>query len=353
MESTRRHKFLMSGLSLFVVLALYPGCGLIDDAVQHLTAAKQDELETICQRRQLRVGITAEPFRPLLFPAILTEQGPRVTGLDIELIRELRSALAQECRQEVVAPLLHRVPLRDLFTSLNEGKIDVFVSAVGANVPAPNMAGVAYSLPYLFNGGIVGITKRPDVVDRVQASLRTHGEGFDARERALSGLTVAVQEGTGAHAYAIAQLTASRVVVVDSLPAAFEADDPTVDVILGSHPVLKFATGKVQTDWQLITLESGRPFFLTKEHYAIVMPERSYKLRWFVNRLLLRLEETGRLHDMQQRWFDQDYTYSSRALTEGLLVAIETPARRSPHDFCHGGDYEHESLDAKERGRCG
>lgn len=241
-------------------MTLFPGCGLVHDAIRHITASKQDELEAVCQRQQLRVGITAEPFRPLLFPAILTEQGPRVTGLDIELIRELTSALAQECSGGSVTPILHRVPLRDLFTSLNERKIDVFVSAVGANVPAPNMAGVAYSLPYLFNGGIAGITKRPDVIDRVRASLRTHGEGFDARERALSGLTVSVQEGTGAHVYAMAQLTTSRVVVVDSLPTAFESDDPTVDVILASHPVLKFVTARFRKEWQVITLETGRPF---------------------------------------------------------------------------------------------
>jgi ABC-type amino acid transport substrate-binding protein len=223
--------------------------------------------------------------------------------------------------------------------SLNEGKVDLFVSAVGANVPAPNMAGVAYSIPYLSNGGIAGIAKRPEVIDRVRDSLHALGEGLHAREQALAGLTIAVQEGTAAHAYAMAELKASRMIVVDSLPAAFESDDPKVkvDVILGSYPVLKFVTARTRKDWQLIMLEPGKPFILTKEHYAIVMPEQSYKLRWLVNKLLLRLEETGRLQDLHRRWFDENYAYPSRALSEGLpfltghVVQAHDPARPVDH----------------------
>lgn len=34
-----------------------------------------------------------EPFRPFVFPAIFTDEGLRVTGLDVELVREIAADL--------------------------------------------------------------------------------------------------------------------------------------------------------------------------------------------------------------------------------------------------------------------
>ena len=65
-----------------------------------------------------------------------------------------------------------------------------------------------------------------------------------ANELALAGLTIAVQKLTTVDLYAEANLTASRLVLCDPLPAAFEfadvATDPAIDVILGAKPVLEF-----------------------------------------------------------------------------------------------------------------
>jgi hypothetical protein len=64
-----------------------------------------------------------------------------------------------------------------------------------------------------------------------------------ADERALAGLTIAVQESTAAHLYAEANVTASRLVSCESLPATFEsadaATDPVIDVNLGAGPALE------------------------------------------------------------------------------------------------------------------
>ena len=41
-----------------------------------------NELDRICRRQQVQVGMAVEPFRPFVFPAVWTDEGARVTGLD-------------------------------------------------------------------------------------------------------------------------------------------------------------------------------------------------------------------------------------------------------------------------------
>src|SRR5688572_8738566 len=76
---------------------LLQGCGLVFDAVELVRPLERDELSAICSRGQLRVGISVEPFRPFVFPAVYTDEGVRVTGLDVELIREVADALTTSC----------------------------------------------------------------------------------------------------------------------------------------------------------------------------------------------------------------------------------------------------------------
>ncbi|TAJ27693.1 MAG: transporter substrate-binding domain-containing protein, partial [Nitrospirae bacterium] len=218
--------------ALVLGLALQ-GCGLAIDAVQQVWPRAVDEVDGICARGRVHVGVAFEPLRPFVFPAIYTDEGPRVTGLDVELVREIAAALSKRCGGRSITPVLHLVHFRDLFVALNEGKLDLFVSAVSANVPFPARASLAYSIPYFYDGGLSGIAQRPEVAERVRARLTGATEqsaGLAVRQTALSGLTVAVQEGTVAQGYAEEHLKAVRLVLCDSLPAAFESEDPAVDV---------------------------------------------------------------------------------------------------------------------------
>lgn len=302
------------------------GCGLLIDAVQLVQPIASHELDSICFRKRVEVGIAVEPLRPFVFPAIFTDEGLRVTGMDVELIREITAALSRYCGDRPITPVLHLVRFRDLFVELNEGKLDLFVSAVGANIPSPARAGLAYSTPYFYDGGTGGITRKPELVDRVRAALRRppqESDSLSAIKEALAGLAVAVQEGTGAHIFAEAHLTRSRLVLCDSLPAAFESQEPAIDVILGKEPVLQYMVTRVRKDWRLLVRENGRPLVLTQEDYAVVMAEGSYRLRRLVNDLLFRLVESGRLADMQRRWLEETYAYPRRASAEGLPFSAE------------------------------
>jgi ABC-type amino acid transport substrate-binding protein len=150
---------------------------------------------------------------------------------------------------------------------------------------------------------------------------------LDANQQSLAGLTIAVQRWTAGHWYAQANLKANRLILCDSLPAAFEAVDasnnPPIDVILGDEPVLNYMVTYVRRDWRLLTTIAEKPFFLTRAHYSIVMPEDSYQLRWFIDNLLLKLEESGALTVLRARWLDELYAYPRRAATDGLPFDVE------------------------------
>ncbi|MEK7235402.1 MAG: transporter substrate-binding domain-containing protein, partial [Nitrospirota bacterium] len=272
-------RLLVEWASLLLMAVMIQGCGLVVDAVQLVWPIATNELDAICARGQVRVGMAVEPFQPFVFPAIYTDEGLRVTGLDVELVREITAALSQRCSNtKPIVPTLHLIRFRNLFLELTEGNLDLFVSSISANVPAPGRIGLAYSNPYFDAGGIGGITARPDVAERIGANIRRSSESAadgNTMTSAFSGLTVAVQEGTSAQFYAEANLTGISLVLCDSLPAAFESQNPPIDVILGKQPVLDYTVRRVRKDWQLIKLASGKPLLLTHEHYAIVTDEES------------------------------------------------------------------------------
>ena len=318
---------LLEWAALLLMACLVQGCGLIVDGVQLVLPIAGNELDAICARGQVRIGMSVEPFQPFVFPAIYTDEGLRVAGLDVELVREISSALSQRCKSNhPIVPTLHLIRFRKLFIELTEGNLDLFVSSISANVPAPGRIGLAYSNPYFDEGGIGGIAARPEVTERiagyVHRSSSTVADG-EVTTNAFSGLTVGVQEGTSAQFYAEANLTGIRLVLCDSLPAAFESQNPPIDLILGKQPVLEYTVRRVRKNWHLLRLENGKPLVLTREHYAIVTDEESYRLRRFLNDLLFRLDESGRLADMRRRWLEENYAYPRRAATEGLAFAAE------------------------------
>jgi len=322
--------------TLLLIALMVQGCGLVVDAVQLVWPIATNELDAICARGQVRVGMAVEPFQPFVFPAIYTDEGLRVTGLDVELVREISSALSQRCGStNPIVPTLHLIRFRNLFLELTEGNLDLFVSSISANVPAPGRVGLAYSNPYFDAGGIGGITARPEVAEQIGEYLRraaTSAADANVMTGAFSGLTVAVQEGTSAQFYAESNLTGITLVLCDSLPAAFESQNPPIDLILGKQPVLDYTVRRVRKDWELLRLESGKPLFLTREQYAIVTDAENYRLRRFLNDLLFRLDDSGRLAKMRQRWLEEDYAYPRRAATEGLPFA----AKKMPQHYDQG-----------------
>ena len=327
---------------LLMLAGCLPGCGLLIDAAELIAPipAPSDGVDVVCRHRHLEVGISVEPYPPFVFPVVSTARGPSVTGLDLELVQHLGEALSKYCGGTPITVVPHVVHFRDLFRLLTDGHLDLFVSSVAYNVPHLKSAGLAYSSPYYPGTGLGVLARHPDLVQRVRAALMhpaTDGGTLERRRQALEGLTVAVQEGRSAHFYAAANLKGARVLLCDSLVGAWEQQDPPVDIILGKEPVLNFLLRREEQlkDWRPVTLEDGRPFLLNREFFSVVMSEKSFRLHWLVNDLLFELEESGRLEDMQRRWFEQDYRYAERAVSEGLLAVIPTSVDPTAPSRCH------------------
>jgi polar amino acid transport system substrate-binding protein len=311
---------------LLVAQATLHGCGLLFDAVELVHPIARDEMSAICSRGQFRVGISVEPFRPFVFPAVFTDEGMRVTGLDVELIREVADALTIYCGgQTPILPTLHLTRFRNLFVEMNEGHLDLAVSSIGGNVPGARPAGLWYSIPYFQNDGVGIMTRNQDVIEKIRAQFhRQAGQPntLAAIQAGLSGLTVAAQQGRPAHLYAEANLKNTRLLLCDSLPAAVETKNPHIDVILSKHAILAYVTKHVWPDWRLLTRNDGTPLILTQEDLSIVTVEESKRLQWFLNNLLYRLQESGRLEQIRRRWIDEDYAPTRRAAMEGLPFEV-------------------------------
>jgi ABC-type amino acid transport substrate-binding protein len=323
----------------FLILGmLLPGCGLVYDAVELVHPLTRDEISTICAQGQIRVGISVEPFRPFVFPAVYTDEGVRVTGLDVELIREVADALTLHCGgQEPIVPTLHLTRFRDLFIELNEGRFDLFVSSFSGNIPGGTPSGLWSSIPYFHNGGIGAMTHNLEIAEKVRSQLRKQAGRADtlaAIRESLSGLTVAVQNRRTAHLYADANLRDIRLLVCDSLPAAVETKEPHIDVILTDYPILQYVTKRVWPDWRLLERPDGSPLILSQESFSIVTGEERRRLQWFLNNLLYRLEETGRLAQMRKRWLDEDYAPTRRATEEGLPFEVAKVAEHYDQGQC-------------------
>jgi ABC-type amino acid transport substrate-binding protein len=169
------------------------------------------------------------------------------------------------------------------------------------------------------------MTQSPEIAEkiRMQFSKQTgRADTLAAIREGLSGLTVAVQNRRTAHLYSEANLRNIRLLVCDSLPAAVETKDPHIDVILTDYPILQYVTKRVWPDWRLLVRPDGSPLILTQESFSIVTGEEKRRLQWFLNNLLYRLEETGRLTQMRKRWLEEEYAPTRRATAEGLPLEV-------------------------------
>ncbi len=302
------------------------GCGLVFDAVELVHPLARHELSAICSNGQVRVGISVEPFHPFVFPAVYTDEGVRITGLDVELIREVADALTIYCGgQKPIVPTLHLTRFRDLFIEMHEGHLDIFVSSTGGNIPGARPVGLWYSIPYFHHAGIGAMIQNPDVAERVRAQFQHQAGNSDtlaAIQAGFSGLTVAAQKGRASYLYAEANFNNVRLLICDSLPAAVETKNPRIDVILSEYSTLDYVTKRVWPDWRLLTRNDGTPLILTQESVSIVTVDEHRRLQWFLNNLLYRLEESGRLEQMRRRWLEEDYAPTRRAATEGLPFEV-------------------------------
>ena len=248
-----------------------PGCGLPIDVAEQVWPVAGSKVDIICEDAEgvFRSARRWMPFRPLRVSDRSGRTAKAVSRSMSNSPGHATDELVPTVRTSGDAHPASRA-LQDLFRLLNEGHLIGCVSAVATNTPAPSRAGVAYSRPIFITGRYQrdhNEHERPGAVRENLQQQATHpaADRLAATSHALGWPTIAVQDETSACYYAEANWGANRLIVCDSLPAAFEYADaqtePRVDIILGAQTGVGIYGQAGSRDWSLLTCENGRPLF--------------------------------------------------------------------------------------------
>ncbi|MBN1991461.1 MAG: transporter substrate-binding domain-containing protein [Anaerolineae bacterium] len=252
-----RGAFILIGLTLllgFIVWRLYPSG---DDGA----------LAEIQRRGTLRVGLDAS-FPPF---EMINETG-QIVGLDVDLAQVIAADLGVEA--EFV-----NIGFDGLYDALLARRVDIIIS--GLPYDPRWTQDVAYTHNY-FNAGQVLVTCAnnnavntvEDLKGRTIAIEWGSQADMEARQlaREVEGITLLRQESAAA-----------------ALTALFggQADAAIVDAVSG---VSAFSRGL-----KIVA-------YLTDEWYAAAVPIKSQALLEAVNETLIRLDESGRMAEMQAQW---------------------------------------------------
>ncbi len=257
----------VSGIKSYVLIPIVFLACLIPVLWLLLTPRDDGTLAEIRRRGSLRVGLDAS-FPPF---EMIDGQG-QIVGLDVDIARAIAADLAVEL--EVV-----NIGFDGLYDALLARRVDIIIS--GLPYDPRWTQDVAYTHNY-FNAGQVLVTRADE------ASIDTVAD--------LAGRTVAVEWGSQADmegrrlAGEIEGITLLRqATAAEALAVLFsgQADAAIVDAVSG---VSAFPRGL-----KIVT-------YLTDEWYAAAVHLESRELLEAVNRSLTRLEESGRMAEMQARW---------------------------------------------------
>lgn len=242
-------------------------------AVTTTLASSADTLGSIQERGQLILATSGN------MPAMsqLDDKGG-LTGLDIDIARYMAQAMEVELVTRVM-------PFSELLAALEAGKVDVVISNVTIT-PARNLK-VAFVGPY-FTSGKCFITKDQALAQPEQAiNLNTP----DTKLAALKGST---SQDVVQRLYPRATLVSfeSYADAIDQIKKdevnGMLADYPVCAATLEAHPEAGFVS--------LLSL-------ITYEPIGIALPANDSQILNWTENFLHRLEGTGTLQGLSEKWF--------------------------------------------------
>lgn len=197
-----------------------------------------------------------------------------IVGYDVELGQKLANEMNASI--EFV-----NVPWDQIFTSLEQKKIDVIISSV--SITEERKMKYIYSDPYL-NAGQVVITKKNNTIIK--------------SPRDLAGKKVGVQKGTTNEQEA-AKYTSDKLVIryEDFIGAARDLLDDKVDAIFSDLPGAK---GIITSNSELKI--ASDPF--TEEFYGILFRKDETELRDNINTALTSLRQKGILNNLKEKYLN-------------------------------------------------
>jgi len=209
------------------------------------------------------------------YPPFEQGKAPNYTGFDVDLL----NAIAQDMGREVT---YEDTSFDTIFRDLAQGKFDMVASAT--TITAEREQTVDFSNPYYLSEQALVVPTGSDI--------KTVDD--------LSGLTVAVQQGTTGQAYVEDETDAGEVRQFPEGPDAINAvKTGTSDAAVIDLPVAQDAVEKAGG----VEVATSIP---TDEEYGFVFQQDDDTLREDVNASLKNVEDDGTYAEIYKKWFGQE-----------------------------------------------
>lgn len=261
-------RMLAAGLGL-TLLALV-GCAQLGGS-----GAQSQTLDRIVKRGELIVG-TAGDMPPLN----MTTKGGEVIGMEPDLAAYLAYSMNVKLRLETMAFV-------DLLPALEAGKIDMVLSSMTIT-PARNLK-VAFAGPYFVSGKCVLTTNQKLAGIESAADLNA------------AGITMTALEGTTSQDFIQRRIPTAKLIASTNYEIAVDRVlKGDVDALLADYPICLVSLVRYP-DRGLVSVITR----LTYEPIGIALPAGDPLLLNFVENLLQGLALSGRLTELQERWFGQ------------------------------------------------
>jgi len=255
------------------VLALAALLALSACAQLGLGGRRAPALDRILERGELVVGTSGN-----MPPLNMTTKAGDVIGLEPDLANYLAYAMGVKLRFETM-------PFSELMDALDAGKVDMVLSSMTIT-PARNLR-AAFAGPYFVSGKCV-LTKTEAL-----ASLDSAAE-IDAAQLRLTALEGSTSQEFIRRRIPRAKLEPSK----DYTSAVSKVLNGQVDALLADYPICLVSLARYPSSGLVSVITR-----LTYEPIGIALPADDPLLLNFVQNLLQGLALSGRLDELQERWF--------------------------------------------------
>jgi polar amino acid transport system substrate-binding protein len=255
-------------LALCAVFALLQGCAHFGTG-----SSTSPVIDRILSRGELVVG-TAGSMPPLN----MTTRSGEIIGLEPDLADYLAFSMGVKLRME-------KLQFSELLDALKSEKVDMVLSSM-AITPERNLD-VAFAGPYFVSGKCV--------LTKIEALASVES----ATDINRANLTITALEGSTSQAFVESMVPTARLMTAPDYDTAVgRVLDGEVDVMVSDYPIC-LVTHARNPDSGLVSVITR----LTFEPIGIALPADDPLLLNFVDNILEGLAVTGRLTELEDRWF--------------------------------------------------
>ena len=228
---------------------------------------KTDAYTKIIQHKKLLVGTDAT------YPPFESKDATgRIVGFDIDLMDAICDKLGVKCEYIVV-------PFDGIVSGLNNNKYDAIISSF--TITPQRETVVDFSKPYYQASQSIAVKLNQEKINSLTD---------------LKGKRVGVQLGTTGELLA-KRIEGAEIISFDNIGAAFiDLENRKLDAIINDKP----------TSQRIIALRGNAKLVgpdLSSENYGIAVRKGEKRLLDAINSALISLELSGKLEDLNKKWF--------------------------------------------------